>query len=343
MRRPRARRNPVVEQAVGLLVNPKLKTPVLATYEGNDMTIFRDEGGWRFEGAGYYDEDEPLAAQSGFLRTHTPRGVVSKGMGYGTCLYTALCLGGHHNSDDNIDISTYLKGDGVMSIPYNRSEKAEYWWRRARDMGLVTPDYVEASRENVDATEELGGAVMGETVELDDLTAEVTYVNNIDVDINASLDVDVYPYDRAGRAELILASFIAPVAMTFVEEEGRRRHKLISDTDLRGMWRSLKEDDAGTLIDEVESDLIMALDVRALSLQTVNLLGILLQYDDVPEKELHEFRMRWELGLDPEEPIRQMELPLKPNSAEMRRAVAAVERASYLRSQTDWSRFAALP
>src|SRR5262249_23602919 len=87
----------------------------------------------------------------------------------------------------------------------------------------------------------------------------------------------------------------------------------------------------------------LALDVRGLTLDSMNLIGTLAESLGASEDDLHDLRFRWEMGLDPATPITQLRLPFKKNSSENRAAHRSVERAEELRRDAGWAKIAGLP
>ncbi len=61
------------------------------------------------------------------------------------------------------------------------------------------------------------------------------------------------------------------------------------------------------------------------------------------KRALHDFRFRWEAGLDPSQPVKQMQLAFKKNSSEARHAARAVEEAAAYRREAGWDKLESLP
>ena len=313
------------DTVLGLVINPKLATPVLAVYTGSGVEIrVLDEEDWPVIGSGYYgDSDDKASSASGFPRSHTPDGVRIKKLGYGTCLYTALCLGAHQNAEDRLKLFRYgPDGDGISSESESRSAEADDWWEQAKRLRLANQMHSEEREENIDATSDLADSLYGSEVE----GGTVASVNNIDVDIEKSVYVDVYPYDNADGKHLIGADLTLEVDF--------------DKTPVDSLWQIIRDADIEIA---VEPDRLLALDVRTLTLEAMNLIGILAETAGASEDELHDLRFRWEEKLDPKTPVRQMRLPFKKNSAEARRANAAVERATALRAELGWDELSGLP
>jgi hypothetical protein len=312
--------------ALGLVVNPKLARPVLAYWDGREMDILAlDDDEWLSIGTGYYgDTDDPATSATGYPRSHTPSGVQIKKQGYGTCLYTALCLGAHHNADGALRLFRYgPDGDGISSESNSRSTEADHWWSRAKDLGLASEVVEDQTEESVDVTSELSELVSGQEVD----GKLVSYVNTINVDVEASVTADVYPYDRAEDHDLVLAEFVAELPFTGVES----------------LWTMVQQREPTELKLLVHADRILACDVRGLSVSAMNLLGILAERGGAPEEDLHALRFRWEHGLDPGAPVKQMRLPFKANSSEAREAAEILKTTKMLRAETGWDDLRTLP
>jgi hypothetical protein len=310
--------------ALGLIVNPKLARPVLATWDGAEVDICAlDDADWSVIGTGYYgDSDDAAARATGMPRSHTPSGVAIKKRGYGTCLYTALCLGAHMNAEGALKLFRYgPDGDGISSNAEDRSSEANDWWDRAKDVGLATEVSDDQTEESVDVTSDLSDTVQGSEVD----GKLVTYVNTINVDLEASVTVDVYPWDRAAKHNLLIAEFSAPVPLGHPEV----------------LWKTIQGTEELEVI--VEPEWILGLDVRGLSVSAMNLLGLLGEVAGATDEDLHALRFRWEHNLDPAEPVKQMRLPFKANSDEARRADAAVRQAAEFRRASGWNSLADLP
>jgi hypothetical protein len=329
--------------ALGVVINPKLKVPLLVVAEGGHIHIRAfptvDEDGedqdWEDLGDGYYGSDSGSSI-TGLPRSHTPNGrrhglrpnsVVETGQGYGTSLYTALCLGAHQNYEareegesNRYTISKYLPtGDGISSMEGTRSESAEDWWSAARRRKLVSSEEHDETDEGVNVTSEYAYRIEGQEYE----GGEITNVNTIDVDVSKITNVDVYKWQSAIEHNLIIASFTVDVV----------------EIKVRGLWRALQQDG----IHEAYPRWILAIDVRGLTLDAINLLGVIGQSAGVDEADLTNLRYRWEHGLDPSMEIRQLPLQFRANSAEGLAAREAVEQAAEIRQASGWDLLADLP
>ena len=99
----------------------------------------------------------------------------------------------------------------------------------------------------------------------------------------------------------------------------------------------------GQSIEDVYEDAIWAFDVRGLSQGVMNILAVALRESGASEDELHMLRFRWENNLDPDTPVRQMQLPFTPNSSEGRQVRAALQNVKELRKELGWNRLSKLP
>lgn len=323
--------------AVGIVANPKLKKPVLVTSEGSGIVISRlDDAEWTDIGDGYYEEDSSVTHQTGFVRVHTPTGVEPKAQGYGTSLYTALCLGATmpeflrrklaaQRERGRVEIKPRSVYEGVASQPGERSGEAEAWWRRAADFDLATRSDFTETEEDVDVSSEAQDCVERH---YKDASVSVSATASIE----RTMEADVYPYSKAEDAGLIIASF------AFEVETGVRAGGT-SAPDPGALWKLVRE--KPDHVRDVYKTALFALDVRGLDLDAINLLGMLATISDATEEELDHLRLRWDLGLDPSVPITQMRLPLKPNQAAA--AEDALEHAARARSLVHWDRLASLP
>src|SRR3972149_1359631 len=252
---------------LGLVVNPKTRQLALAVTDGEYVGIrdLREENPLWSLGRGYYetrsDED---SKHTGLPRSHTPQGVAIKGMGWGTCLYTALCLGAYQVEKDLVKIQMETTGEGICSQESDRSREADHWWDRAVSLDLAERDETEETEEreeNVSISvepRELAGCV---TVDDD---ASVVYVNDVNVDLDRKVPgkiVDKYEYGDAWNNDLIACelNIYVPNAV----REG---------SDLRFLWESLLAD--SDQIADVNSDALLGLDVVGLEADAVDLLAL---------------------------------------------------------------------
>jgi len=307
---------------IGIVANPKLKRPLLVEAIAQEVNVYRlgyentevistrkesaEQKPWKRAGNGYYDVDNEATRLSGFLRVHTPTGVVPRGAGYGTALYTGLLVGAVIDDfiadvDPTMSEMNHLPGGswpGISSKPGTRSKDAEDWWEASIHRGLASRECAEVE-EDPDEPEDCS-------------------------------EIDLYPLRTALRFKLIPASFVF-------------HHNQFRDTSAswNTLWREVREHPEA--INRVEPKALLALDVRGLTLGAINLLGVLGIHAGMPEADLDSMRLRWELNLDPSQEIAQMRLPFKPNSSEARRAEAALGRADEARAAVGWDRLEDLP
>jgi len=106
----------------GFVINPRNGQPVLIEWDGERVDIYRwkpDKGDdVSREGRGYFERGSDEGAElSNYPRVHTPSGVSTKGQGFGTTLYTGLCLVAHGAAEGKWRIPPYEDGDGISSTP----------------------------------------------------------------------------------------------------------------------------------------------------------------------------------------------------------------------------------
>lgn len=269
--------------ALGFVVNPKLKRPVFVLApDRNDVKIFRVDGEeWEEEGAGYFSrDDEESAEATGYPRVHTPDGVENKGAGYGTALYTGLCLAAHLGSEGRFRMSASLEGDGISSKEGERSHEADRWWSQAKRLRLAS--FVESEREEENVELDVSGPDLENCVSID---GTITYIHRLEVDITKSISGDAYPYSSAVDKNLIAAALVwrlgearAPTPEEFADQilEGKQP-KPPPAPEPEDLWRALMQE-PDKIIDEANTDVILALDVRGISKEAMNALGLLLQW-----------------------------------------------------------------
>ena len=334
--RPIARRT---GRLLGIVVNPKMQRPLMAiSHSGEIVSIYRmDTDGWTEEGKGYYDQscendmsDHGYAwpcDTTGCVRVHSPSGVINKSEGYGTSLYMGLLLGAHlHEQTDVAESYSGCISSGDIDGT-GRSSSARAWWRGQAERGLARSgtaggDEEEYEDEGVDATQELGDNLIGESVN----DGEVTYVNRISVDVRGTRpgegEWQSISYEAALEASLIIAALD-------LEIDPERQ---VVSTDM--YWKLVQ---SGAIeVHEVYVDPILALDVRGLTLDAINLLGFLAGVGGATGKQLDNLRQRWELNLDPNEAVQQ--LYLLPNPAR-RDAAEAIAEVQEIRQRLGWDRW----
>lgn len=285
---------------IGIVVQPKFARPVYLLKDLNrTIEIYTSGvGGEVFQGKGYLEDTDGdpeylLATQAtGYPRAHTPEGVKQEGMGFGTCLYTGLlCLATAH-AEGWIAIPDLAgEGDAICSDEESRSLSATQWWQAAYGKGLtqirneVVPcsgDCVETqTEENVDLVQEYGRGALKRSLASE--YPEVTYVNEVDVDIEREVEledkeirVDIYDLGRAQKKNLIACIDIVTGA--------------ISD------WmHSTRLSGDGSLVDP---EVILALDVSAEPAIAVRRLAILAASAGAKDHDVERMLLRSKYALD---------------------------------------------
>jgi hypothetical protein len=197
------------EYFLGCVLHAKTHLPCpVYKYGKREVRIYTpdddEEGNGKYD-KGEYGSEYTLSEASGFPRAHTPDGVKTKNAGYGTVLYTGLCLGAKLEDAGFLELQTQVAGAGISSNK-RRSRAADAWWAAAKNnFDLVYEVDVEGEEENYDQTLTAG----------DHTGAVFRRINNALIQALApqgSLDIhsvqvtgtlttegtaDVYPYDRS--------------------------------------------------------------------------------------------------------------------------------------------------
>lgn len=339
---------------VGIVVNPKLKKPVLVAYDGDEIEIWSMERGGLRIGMGSYEQgDETYLKPSyvtGLPRVHTPSGVLLKGKGYGTSLYTGLCVGAHLNYEGDLQLGLDYDGDGVCSDSESRSSSADKWWRMAVRLRLA--DDVEDEHTE-------------EGIEFEHGDLECTHPDgdvSVDFargDLSRTIRANAYYWESATNADLVVAvlegielrsgalvetktsgTAYEQAAMSGGPRGDRRFVHSMTPGGYRNIWKALVEHDDASYVDR---DALLALDMRNMEPQAVNLLSTIATIDGIDDEDIDTMRMRAERGLDPETPIRQMRLQFKENPSREREIKSALAETKELRSSLDWKRLSSLP
>ena len=244
-----------------------------------------------------------------------------RGEGWGTSLYTALALGAYQVSNKRAAIEMYGNGDGICSWTEDRSSEADRWWGAAGRRGLTESEtYTDTEKEEYVKLKPSAG----ELNRCLDVDGTITYVNDLDVDIERETEksVDEYKYLSAWNHDLVVCELDLEVPAG-----------LSADQCLPFVWRSLlNEPDR---LGDVNPDALLALDVRPLDLDGVNLLSLSYLATDLGDAAVDDLHERWKLQLDPGSRSAQGRL-FKANQA----GLGSVEGA---RSRTAWSELADLP
>lgn len=336
---------------VGFVVNPKLAKLALVVWDGDSDIQLRDLTSWEELGAGYFGHDDEASQITGLPRSHTPDGVKQKGMGYGTSLYTGLVMAAKAQNDGQLRISTGgYDGEGISSLEGNRSTEAERWWTGAKSKGLakLLEDETEEERDISDevSSRELNDCVSG-------LPGRITHVSRVQVELLITRSADVYTYDSATDHNLVAlqmpfgipAQLTKPVAPRLPALRGLGMSAAPRPSAVVGTHPVMEEAWQHVDPDQVEGSVatVLAADIRGISPAAMRLLQMACQAAGATEHELDELHFRWDLGLDPKVPIKQMRLPFKANGSEEALARKVLEKTAYLRSETGWSELADLP
>lgn len=202
-------------QFLGCVLNPKTNLPC-PVYKEKMRTVdvfdplLNDK-----EGSGYFDNgdhgaDYSASEKSGFPRVHTPTGVKTRKAGYGTVLYTGLCLAAKLEDAGHLKIATQVAGAGISSNE-NRSNAAEAWWNAAKnefdlaysvEVDGEEQEEEDSYEETIDSTRGLR-AVRSAVIEaldpdgdldIDEVTVKGTIKRMVSTGPSSA---DVYPYDRS--------------------------------------------------------------------------------------------------------------------------------------------------
>lgn len=314
---------------IGVVVNPKTKQPLLACTDGDYVSIrsLEDVGLFDKLGVGYHSENHERATDvTGYPRVHTPDGVKTKGGGYGTALYTALCVGAWQVYEGRARIG--MRGDkpGISSAEDDRSRAASRWWEAAVSSGLAERETEEGDDEteehvslDVDA-EDLERIASG----LDE-GAHITYVNDVNVDVTKPGEdqiFDFYTFDSAQGHNLVLFGCSVEIPSMPIADQLR--------------FLSTREIESGDAIYECDQAALLALDVRGLAPGFIDLLALAYRGAELGDRAIDDLRYRFEHQLDPEATSPQERL--FKNSGEG--GLAEVMRA---RAHVPWDSLADLP
>lgn len=333
---------------VGVVVNPKLKKPVLVTYDGEINLWSMDRGGTRI-GVGYYEGyDDPAAHATGLPRVHTPSGVTIKGKGYGTTLYTGLCVGAHLNHEGDLSLDSDVDGDGISSDPNSRSPSASKWWSMAVRLRLAQDVDDEFTQEDIEFD--------SYDLECSHSEGEV-HVDYARGDLTTRVQANAYYWEDADDADLVVAALegisIPEEALIETERKGHTQAGLsraaqshgqivymMDPAGYRNIWKALAEHDDASYVNR---DALLALDMRDMEPHAVNLLSTIAVVDGVKDEDISVMRLRAERNLDPETPVRQLRLQFAENPSNEQQIMSALEETKELRASLDWKRLSALP
>ena len=311
---------------LGIVVNPKLKQPLLAVTDGEYVSIrsLLNDSFLQRIGRGYPSESKEAASRAtGYPRVHTPDGVRPGGMGYGTSLYAALCLGAHLDVEDVVDIRMSKHGNGICSDTRDRSSDADQWWKAAVNRGLAEEDTEEheEKEENVDVTRDVDADDLQRLVGGD--TRRVVYVNDVNVDFEESetLTFEYLTFDNLTHYDLVCSAFV-------VKTKGVPR-----GPELNVLWHEVFDDP--DKIVESWDDPLLALDVRGLHDDAISLLSLLYMSAGLGDAQVDAMQERWRRNLDPDDEIVQGRL-FRANASGVSDVLAA-------RRAVDWENLEDLP
>lgn len=273
---------------IGLVANPKTHEPALVVTDGTFVSLRGLKAAEPLQrlGRGYYEEHSNEPSQvTGLPRSHTPDGVLIKGKGWGTALYTALTLGAHQCSEDLVEIEMYKPGDGICSWTDNRSVEADKWWDAAVKLGLADQKTEEETEKDEDVSLDLSPSDLDRFVD----EGEVVYVNSVSVDIEKTTEktVELYTYQEAADKR-----HLSYVAMNVEIPKG-----LSAAASLETLWRAIRDD--SDLVTEADPYGLLALDVRGLDRAAVHLLSLCFGEAGLDNAACDEMYLRFERGLDP--------------------------------------------
>lgn len=212
---------------LGCVLNPKTNLPCPVYKEKTRTVDIYDPALNDKQGSGYFDngEDSQYSASeaSGFPRVHTPDGVKTRRAGYGTVLYTGLCLSAKLEDAGHLSLGTSIAGAGISSNG-RRSRAASAWWSAAKDeFDLAYSVDVEGEEEEEEYEETIHSSrsisKLRETLE--NLLEPEGNLSIGSVTVSGTLgkttvgEADVYPYDRThgclGAATMVPFWFVSKV------------------------------------------------------------------------------------------------------------------------------------
>jgi hypothetical protein len=257
----------------------------------------------------------------------------------------------HSDDEDDEEQEEYAENEVDLT-----DELQQYVLGRMVEGDADDPD---VELEGVDLTTELKRFVRGRNI--GDYDDEVTYVNTIEVDLSVEegddgekylkvsnvreINVDVRGHrpvedSSSGRHYAtgnynVLKYSAALKAGLIVAEMVNGDESYMDGVHPDRLWQHIQNDSVET--GEVYLNSILALDVRDLTLDAMNVLGILAQKGGASERQLAHLRLRWELKLDPNAAVRQLHLLPNPQQAG---AAAAIEETQAARRKLGWDKWA---
>jgi hypothetical protein len=204
---------------VGLVVNPKSGELAEVAYDQDDERISTHDLDGEKLGEGYYegdsDSDSALPQKyTGLPRANTPEGVKERGGGWGTVLYTAMCLGAYLESRGVVRVDLTVSGPGISSGDWSRSSSATKWWYNAvEEYGLASN--VEGCNTTSDE-DSFSDSGRGDDYGLESsiesstdrtVTKVIQYSVSADYEYEEEVcgEAQAYPYKNAIRKNLIVA------------------------------------------------------------------------------------------------------------------------------------------
>ena len=202
------------EYFLGCVLHAKTHLPCpVYKYGTREVQIYTPDD--KVEGNGKYDNGEydsgyTESEASGFPRAHTPDGVKTKNAGYGTVLYTGLCLGAKLEEAGFLELATQIAGAGISSNN-KRSRAADAWWTAAKNNFDLVYE-VDIDGEEEEEEEEYDETLADSRIRRisDALINALDPDGSLDIDsvrvmgtltrttTTASSTADVYPYARSG-------------------------------------------------------------------------------------------------------------------------------------------------
>lgn len=311
---------------LGLVVNPKTKEPLLVVTDEINVGIrsVLEDRPLKKEGLGYYETGSDEATEiTGFPRVHTPSGVEKKGMGYGTSLYTALCLGAHLTEEQEVEIEMNERGAGISSRTDNRSKQADRWWEAAKKAGLADEEVGEDKEEYVKLDADASDL---ESCDIGGYEGKIDYVNEVNVDLVVEQTAEYYAYVSAWKKDLVPAEIVLSEEIPFDLEPGM---------ELDYLWEQIMDDP--DLILSADTEGLLALDVRDLDERVVKLIAIAYMESGLGDKEVDSLWYRWKNRMDPQAKSPQQRL-FSPNSR-----AAGLSDVLEARKIVAWDKLAHLP
>lgn len=314
---------------LGLVINPKLKVPVLSVTDGEYVGVrgMMQEELFAKIGTGYLSETrEASSTFTDLPRSHTPDGVRPRNQGYGTSLYSSLCLAAHLTYADLASIRMKVRGDGICSDTKDRSDEADAWWHAAQRRGLTrdVTEEIEDREENVDISGTVDPDALNRIATLDDADKRITYINEIDVDIETTSErtYDVYDHSSLLDHALCVASFVVAVPGNVPIHD-----------QLSYVWHAVLDDP--DVIEDAYAEPLLALDVRGLDADAISLLSLMYIKAGLKDPAIDAMRERWEKNLDPDYVTRQQSL--------FRANAAGIADVVHARRAVGWENLEELP